>query len=480
VNDYDWATHMETTSNLGLPYILPSQAQKHVTHNEALRALDAIVQIAILDRDLAEPPVSPSEGDRYIVAAGGSGAWSGHDDEIAAWQDGAWAFYSPGAGWLAWIADEGALAAWEGEAWTGTGGGLNPAPLVGVNATADATNRLSVKSDAVLLSHDDVTPGNGDQRTKLNKASAANTASILFQDAYSGRAEFGLAGDDDFHIKVSPDGSAWFDAILVDKDTGVVSFPNSAIAGGREILTADRTYYVRTDGDDGNNGLSDNSGGAFATIQKAIDTACALDMSIHNVTIRIADGTYATSQTLKTYLGSGSIFIEGNTSIPQNVVINAPSSAFAGTFYGSYVISGVKISAGVYGLFTGNGNVEYGAIDFGACAIQVFSAGGTIAAVGDYTISGDAGRHLFASGPGSVVRLSNVTISLLATPAFGTAFVHAEEMAEIRPTGITFVGAATGKRFIAERLALLQTNGQSIDWLPGSVAGSISQGGMYT
>lgn len=472
---------MENTPNLGLPFILPSQAQKHVTHNEALRALDAVVQIAILDRDLAEPPMSPSDGDRYIVADGGSGDWSGHDDAIAAWQDGAWAFYPPGPGWLAWIADEETLLVWNGAAWAGVGGGsLNPVPLIGVNATADATNRLSVKSDAVLLSHDDLTPGNGDQRTKLNKASAANTASILFQDAYSGRAEFGLAGDDDFHIKVSPDGSAWFDAILVDKDTGAVSFPNSAIAGGREILTAARTYYVRTDGDDGNNGLSDNAGGAFATIQKAIDTACALDMSIHNVTIRIADGTYATSQTLKTYLGSGSISIEGNTSMPQNVVINAPGSAFAGTFYGRYAISGMKISAGAYGLFTGNGNIDYGTVDFGTCVIHVCSTGGKITGFSDYTISGNAGRHVLASGPGSVIRLSSITITLSGTLAFGNAFAHAEELAEIRPTGLTFIGTATGKRYIAERLALIQTNGQSTTWLPGNVAGTEAQSGIYT
>ncbi|MGC4023892.1 MAG: DUF2793 domain-containing protein [Mesorhizobium sp.] len=58
---------MEETSNLALPYILPSQAQKHVTHNEALRRLDALVQLAVVSRATGTPPASPTEGDRYIV-----------------------------------------------------------------------------------------------------------------------------------------------------------------------------------------------------------------------------------------------------------------------------------------------------------------------------------------------------------------------------------------------------------------------------
>ncbi len=69
---------MDDTPNLGLPYIMAAQSQKHVTHNEAIRALDAMVQLAVLDRDLAAPPGSPAEGARYIVGGSPTGAWSGH------------------------------------------------------------------------------------------------------------------------------------------------------------------------------------------------------------------------------------------------------------------------------------------------------------------------------------------------------------------------------------------------------------------
>ena len=69
--------------------------------------------------------------------------------------------------------------------------------LVGVNAIADVTNKLSVSSAASLFNHD----GAGHQ-VKINKASAEQTGTVLFQTGYSGRAEFGLAGDDDFQVKV--------------------------------------------------------------------------------------------------------------------------------------------------------------------------------------------------------------------------------------------------------------------------------------
>src|SRR5215470_3414221 len=92
-------TPMDATSNLNLPFIMAAQAQKHVTHNEALRALDAVVQLMVLDKDLAAPPGSPTEGARYIVAASPTGAWAGQAGRIAARQDGAWAFYAPQEGW---------------------------------------------------------------------------------------------------------------------------------------------------------------------------------------------------------------------------------------------------------------------------------------------------------------------------------------------------------------------------------------------
>lgn len=74
----------QTTSNLTLPSIMPAQAQRDVTHNEALRVLDSIVQRSIEDRNLASPPT-----------AGASGASVGRVNDIASFQHGAWSFILP-------------------------------------------------------------------------------------------------------------------------------------------------------------------------------------------------------------------------------------------------------------------------------------------------------------------------------------------------------------------------------------------------
>lgn len=111
---------MPNSANLALPYLEAAQSQKHVTVNEALGRLDTVVQLAVLDRDLAAPPVSPVEGDRYLVAASPSGAWAGQAGKIASWQGGAWIFRTPRNGWMAWVLDEALPVFYEAGAWTHT------------------------------------------------------------------------------------------------------------------------------------------------------------------------------------------------------------------------------------------------------------------------------------------------------------------------------------------------------------------------
>lgn len=219
---------MSETSNLGLPYIDGGQAQKHVTHNEALRIIDAAIQIAVLDRTRIAPPAAPMEGQRHVVAAGAGGAWSGHAQSIATWQDGAWAFLSPRAGWCIWSIADDVMLVFDGTAWRDLRNlALDNVAHLGINAAADATNRLSVKSDAVLLSHDDVTPGSGDMRAVLNKAEAVKDAALVFQNEFSTRALLGLLGDDDLAIKVSADGVVFKPALAIDRSNGQMSLAQS-------------------------------------------------------------------------------------------------------------------------------------------------------------------------------------------------------------------------------------------------------------
>ena len=368
----------DITTHLLLPYILASQAQKHVTHNEALRLLDAMVQLSVLDRTRTVPPASPVDGDRHIVASGATGLWAGWDSNVAFWVDGVWMRLVPRPGWLAWIAAEQAFVVWNGSAWdlvgepvdvsdaifslvndtdptkkalfslsgittgttrtftlpntsselailagtqtftgnktfsgtltasgtvtvsaatasigtaTGTatygmGIGVNPtgvtktlnlgtggasgsttvvnigsatagaggttvvntptvtfanavtqvgmpqanltAQLLGLGgATADSYNRLSINTPAVLLNN----AGAGIEAT-VNKAASANDAAFAFKTGFSARALIGLLGSDDFSFKVSPDGSAFFEALKIDRSSGQVELPQPTVLPG--------------------------------------------------------------------------------------------------------------------------------------------------------------------------------------------------------------------------------------------------------
>lgn len=97
---------MASTPNLDLTLVAAAQAQKHVTVNEALRALDAVVHLSVIDRDLTTPPGSPTDGDRYIVGTSSTGDWSGEDGNIAVYESTAWVFYTPSDGWTCWVEDE--------------------------------------------------------------------------------------------------------------------------------------------------------------------------------------------------------------------------------------------------------------------------------------------------------------------------------------------------------------------------------------
>ena len=108
-----------TTLNLLLPEIAASQSQKHVTHNEALAALDVVVQLSVLSQSEASPPGSPDDGDRYLVPSGATGDFAGEDGAIASYRDGAWTFHTPNAGWRAYVEDEGGYAIYDGSDWSG-------------------------------------------------------------------------------------------------------------------------------------------------------------------------------------------------------------------------------------------------------------------------------------------------------------------------------------------------------------------------
>lgn len=216
----------EISARLSLPYIQPAQAQKHVTHNEAIERLDLVVQLVLQDVDVNTPPALPQEGQIWATGLAPTEAWIGHPNALAAWLNNGWHFLTPRAGWRASLGTESRI--WDGSAWVlPTITALDNMTGLGVNSSSDMTNRLTVASDASLFSHD----GAGHQM-KVNKQSGTDTASLLFQTGFSGRAEMGTAGNDDFSVKVSADGSTWHEGLRVHASTGAILLPQGAEISG--------------------------------------------------------------------------------------------------------------------------------------------------------------------------------------------------------------------------------------------------------
>jgi hypothetical protein len=238
----------------------------------------------------------------------------------------------------------------------GSGSGLDADLLDGNSSAAFALSATTITAGAGLTGGGDlsanrtVTVGAGTGIT-VNPDDVALTVPVAVSSGGTGQTteaeavgELIQALTEDTAPDVTADYVGTYDA---SADTGKkVKLANLV----REKLTANRTYYVRTDGSDSNTGLVDSAGGAWLTLQHAWDTiSLTLEQDGYTVTIDIGDGTYAsvTAATLVT----GPVTFNGNTTTPSNVLITVNSG------YGINVNAGVPYTLRFLGLgFSLNAN----------------------------------------------------------------------------------------------------------------------------
>lgn len=261
----------------------------------------------------------------------------------------------------------------------------------------------------------------------------------------------------------------------------------------REKLTANRTYYVRTDGSDSNDGLSNASGGAFLTLQKAWNTVAALDLSIYSVTIKVTDGTYTAGINMSAMpVGGSNILIEGNTTTPGNVHINVTNAhcfvvtaplpclmninGFKCSFSGS---SRSAIQLWAPGQITTSRMELAGGSTGYAGAYFAVVAGARIIVSTSQLISGSMSCFVQAGGGGQVI-FHGITVTLTGTPAWGWAGVVADSFGFVNLVGVTFSGSATGMRYSAGLNGGINTSGGGASFIPGSSSGSASSPSWYS
>ena len=144
----------QQTANIQLPYLASAQAQKHVTINESLRRLDALVQLSATSATLTAQPASPADGAIYILPAGKTGsAWGAMaNGALAYYRDGAWEQIIPREGWLAYAQDADQMLLYNGAAWISFGNGVtdgNKGPITvagsawSINANAIGSGQIA-------------------------------------------------------------------------------------------------------------------------------------------------------------------------------------------------------------------------------------------------------------------------------------------------------------------------------------------------
>ncbi|GAI30578.1 unnamed protein product, partial [marine sediment metagenome] len=123
-------------TNLPAPIAGNEPATKdHV--DSVLQGLDW--QPSVLD-ELAAPPGSPTEGDRYLVIATATDDWAGREDDIAEWNGTGWDFTTPNTGYAVWLEDVGRQKNYNGTAWVYFGSTVSHDSLTEVVATSHHDN----------------------------------------------------------------------------------------------------------------------------------------------------------------------------------------------------------------------------------------------------------------------------------------------------------------------------------------------------
>jgi uncharacterized Zn-binding protein involved in type VI secretion len=253
----------------------------------------------------------------------------------------------------------------------------------------------------------------------------------------------------------------------------------------RELLTANRTYYFRTDGSNSNDGLTNSSGGAFLTAQKAIDVCYTLDLGGFTVTIKSGNnGTYTTNLTVDKPFVGGIVQLEGDTTTPGNVILSTTGTTLLTSNGATIYIKGFKIVNASSGsglearsgsIINVNGNMEYGAAVNG----QLAAFNGTITVTSNFSVSGNS--YAFAICQYGLIDLTNRTCTVTGTPAYSGNFAYCYNAGLISAAGFTFSGAgATGSRYNALGNGVIYTAGGGASFFPGDSAGSTSTGGQYT
>ena len=263
--------------------------------------------------------------------------------------------------------------------------------------------------------------------------------------------------------------------------------PAAQVKWAKERLAANRTYYVATTGSNSNSGLT---GYPFLTIQYALDFVSKnIDCNGYEITISVADGTYAENVVMPLVTGANALYIIG-TSIDNTKILppsgkcittelqNNPCVLYVSTMH-LYAVAAAQLNA------ANRSAIMFSGISFGGNATNLGTAlqasyGGVIYSYSTAACKINGNLWYFASAAtDGKIQFGSIPFTVTAASAF-TAFANSTLGSYIQSAGCTWSGSAvTGNRYAVASNAIINVGGGSATYFPGNVAGTSATGGQY-
>lgn len=441
----------------------------------ALQRLTRLPWLPIISMTLATPPASPVAGDTYLIATSPTGSWSGQAGKIAEYTTAGWAIIAPPEGHGVSLPDGRVFERISGTYIEKIALDSQSGKWV-YAADSGAVNALAITLAPVPAAY---VAGMSFRIKAANSNTGATTLNV------NGLGTKDVARHDGSVLLDSDIISGAMDEYIYDGTKFLMPGANATPALKRAL-----TLYVNgAIGNDSNDGISNTSGHALASIQGAVNRAFSYGPGPYTVTVNVASGTYGPVVTPQQT--GPNIVVIGDEVTPANVVVSAGTSADAFAVHGANNVTarGLKVQTGTPGndlagfiAYTGatltTANTESGTVD--GAVFEGF--GGGAINVGAHKFSGDS-RIMFWGNVNGSVSLQGV-YTITTTIALGSACAQSTNNATLAASGSTppsFVNPSnvtSGNRYIVTLNGIINTNGGGATFFPGG-DNIITTGGQY-
>ncbi len=270
---------------------------------------------------------------------------------------------------------------------------------------------------------------------------------------------------DELPMSVVNDGVSWIDV------------PVSATSPV-PVLTSDRTYYIRSDGSDSNDGVTDSPTGAFQTLERGLEAWESLDPNGFTVTIlqvKVAGDpsplvtAIASPLSINNAKGRGRLIVQGDPALSSDRVLTGSAGIFSVEDFSSMLeIQGFQIettsTTAPISILRSHVLVQDCLLSQTGTDGAAFELTGAILSVNNLSVQGLFLDIFDASDRSSLVALGVTTfVGSVGNSATNGAFVRGEFFCSFDGRNSTFSGIFTGQvGDIAFSSHIVDTTGQAI------------------